>query len=253
MISKMTLVGALFMSSTVWASTSFAASAAGKYIVVVGMASEAKVAKGDNAIVVVGAMRSKTLRAKLEAIDTSNVAGVISFGVAGGLDEKLKVGALIVPKAVLFEGGALPVSAELSATIRASVQGKGLDAHGDMTLVGIDSLATGTTEFRQELHKQTGAHVVDMESHIAAQFAASRQLPFAVVRTLSDTVGDVMPPAAMLELGENGEVQLGKVMASIGRNPFQIAALIRTGRNFKAGLETLKKSRSALSFLFGRE
>ena len=41
-------------------------------------------------------------------------------------------------------------------------------------------------ESNAELRLRTGADLVDTESHVAAEFAAAHNLPFAVLRAVSD-------------------------------------------------------------------
>lgn len=223
-----------------------------RYIVVVGMLSEAKVAQGPKVTVITGAMRENELRERLAKMDTSDVKGVISFGVAGGLNPDLKVGQLIIPQSVVFNGRSWECSKELSADLRARSSRAGVSAVTGV-IAGSEEMGVGTTEWRLQFQKQTGGQAVDMETHIAAEFAASRNIPFAAVRVLSDAVGDEFPPAALLPLDEKGDVQFGKVMGSVVKNPLQIGALMRVGRNFNASMDVLKTVRKGLDPLFGTQ
>ena len=47
------------------------------------------------------------------------------------------------------------------------------------------------------------------------------------------------PPATLVALKPNGDIALGRVMASVLRNPLQIPALIRTGRESEAAFSAL--------------
>ena len=49
---------------------------------------------------------------------------------------------------------------------------------------------------------------VDMESHIAARVAAAHNLPFAILRVVSDRVDDAMPPAVLVSMGPQGKNRL---------------------------------------------
>jgi len=82
-------------------------------------------------------------------------------------------------------------------------------------------------------------NVVDMESGYAAKDAAERGVPFAALRVISDTVEQSLPPAAMVAIKPNGSIALGRVMASVLRNPLQIPALIRTGRESEKAFAAL--------------
>jgi adenosylhomocysteine nucleosidase len=209
-----------------------AQAAEGRVLVVVGMASEARLVAGSNVTVVVGAMRSEDLRKKLEAQNLTNVTAVISFGVAGGLNPSLKVSQLVLPRKVIYGESSLESSAELTTQIAARLSGIGLTANEE-PILGTDKLEAGEDQMRDTAYARTGAGSIDMETHIAIDFASRHQLPFAAIRTLSDAKGDVLPPAALLPLDENGEVQYALVASSIFWNPWQIPALQTTNAHFK--------------------
>ncbi len=80
------------------------------------------------------------------------------------------------------------------------------------------------------LHAATGALAVDMESHVAARFAASHSLPFAALRVISDDARHALPKAVMVSMRPDGGLNLSAVLGSLVRDPRQLPALIRTGR-----------------------
>lgn len=220
-------------------------------IVVVGMQSEAKAARGSNTEVITGAMREDELRAKLAALDTSKVGALISFGVAGGLDPSVKVGDMVVPDTIIYNNRTWRASPELSREIRLKLERAGIFAHRG-PIVGVEGLTQGRADWREQFRRTTGADAVDMETHIAAEFAESRDIPFTAIRAISDTVGQTLPPAAMLPLNENGGVRMNLVIGSILWNPGQIGDLIRTGRDFQTAMETLRRGRAELGYLFDK-
>jgi nucleoside phosphorylase len=57
---------------------------------------------------------------------------------------------------------------------------------------------------KRALRAETGALAVDMESHVAARVAARRGLPFAVVRVISDSADEALPPAAQIGMKPDG-------------------------------------------------
>ena len=59
---------------------------------------------------------------------------------------------------------------------------------------------------------ETGAVAVDMESHIAAAYAAEAGLPFAALRVVSDPAGRALPALAMAAIKPNGDIDLRKVL-----------------------------------------
>jgi hypothetical protein len=79
------------------------------------------------------------------------------------------------------------------------------------------------------LYEATGALAVDMESQIAARFAAARGLKLAALRVISDDARHTLPPAALVAMTPEGGIALGRVLWSVVKNPLQIPALVRTG------------------------
>jgi adenosylhomocysteine nucleosidase len=215
------------------------------YIVVVGMASEASIAKDTNAVVVVGALRSDKLRADLNKLDISHVKGVISFGVAGGLNPQWAVGDLIVPSEINFQRRHFPTSKTLSDEIRAKVSASGVKPR-DGVIAGVETMTDSNVEWRKKLRAETKGDAVDMESHIAAEFAERNGLPFTAVRVLSDAVGDTFPSAARTNLDAKGGVQGSLVFKELLKDPFQMGSLLKIGRNFNSATDVLKQVRPGL-------
>jgi adenosylhomocysteine nucleosidase len=96
-------------------------------------------------------------------------------------------------------------------------------------------------ETKSGLHTATGALAVDMESQVAARFAASRNLPLAALRVISDDATHILPPAALVAMKPDGGIAIGRVLGSLLRRPQQLPALIRTARSSnKAFAELLR-------------
>ena len=65
-------------------------------LIVTGLVQEARIAAGPGMIVICSSSDPQQLRALLATLDSSTFRGVISFGVAGGLDPSLKSGDVVV-------------------------------------------------------------------------------------------------------------------------------------------------------------
>jgi hypothetical protein len=88
-----------------------------------------------------------------------------------------------------------------------------------------------------------------MESHIAAAVAASHDLPFAVLRVVSDPAGQRIPQAALAGMREDGATDAMAVLRALMQTPGDLfdlpgvafnayvanAALARARRNLGAG------------------
>jgi len=70
-------------------------------LIVTGLVQEARIAAGPGMTVICSSSDPQQLRALLTVFDPSTIRGVISFGVAGGLDPTLKSGDVVVATEVL--------------------------------------------------------------------------------------------------------------------------------------------------------
>jgi adenosylhomocysteine nucleosidase len=97
---------------------------------------------------------------------------------------------------------------------------------------------------------ETGAVAVDMESHIAAAYAAEAGLPFAAVRVISDPADRALPEVARAAIKPDGKIDLRKILRGVVRNPRTLRALVSTGMDFNRALRSLRGCRG---FLLGGE
>ncbi len=239
-------------------------------LVACGLVREAAIIARPGFVVVAGGGDSARLERELDAA-VGSASLVLSCGVAGALDPPLRAGDVVVgslhPASFPGEGrGPVEMSEVVADSARSqppSLLGPGFrrgssalvewialalsDAHRG-TVVGADSIIASVTE-KTALFAATGAIAVDMESHIAARVAARHNLPFAIVRTISDSADHALPPAALVGMKPDGGVALGSILASLARNPAQLPALIRTGRDAGAAFSALGRALGALEAL----
>jgi hypothetical protein len=116
-------------------------------------------------------------------------------------------------------------------------------------LAGVEQVIAATA-CKAALRSETGAAAVDMESHIAAAYAAEAGLPFAALRVISDPASRALPALAMSAIKPNGDIDLRKVLRGVARNPTTLRALVSTGIDFNRALRSLRGCRS---FLLGGE
>jgi adenosylhomocysteine nucleosidase len=214
--------------------------------IVVGMKSEARIVAGADGLVVVGGGSAARVEAGLARLHEAHpIQGVLSFGVAGGLAPGLKPGDLVAPAAVLSQAAVFACHRDwmehLARFTPKASQG---------ALLGVDEPIVAPDRKRR-LHEETGAIAVDMESHGAARFAYARNLPFAVLRAISDPCDRAIPSAALAGFKPDGSTDIGAVMAALARNPGQTAALIATARDARAAFAALLGGRRRLGSLFG--
>src|SRR5882757_7405057 len=121
-------------------------------------------------IVICSSSDPNQLRALLATLDSTTFRGVISFGVAGGLDPALKSGDVVVATEVLAGDtrwlAGLTLNDELITRL---ALGRRRVVRGG--LAGVERVVAARAG-KAALRSETGAAAVDMESHIAAEYAA---------------------------------------------------------------------------------
>ncbi|HYW63592.1 MAG TPA: phosphorylase [Bradyrhizobium sp.] len=213
-------------------------------LIVTGLAHEARIAAGPGMTVICSSSDPQQLRALLATVDPAGIRGVISFGIAGGLCPTLKPGDVVVASEVVAGSSRWEAGFALSEEL---IAGTGLRnsrvVHGG--LVGVEELVVACAG-KAALHSQTGAIAVDMESHIAASYAADAGLPFAALRVVSDPAGRALPALAVAAIKPNGDIDLRKVLRGVARNPLSLRALVSSGLDFNRALRSLRGCRGFL-------
>jgi hopanoid-associated phosphorylase len=217
-------------------------------LIVTGLVQEARIAAGPGMTVICSSSDPQQLRSLLASFDPSSVRGVISFGVAGGLDPALKSGDVVVATEVMAGASRWLAASALSEEL---IAGAGLGRQRVIRggLAGVEQVVAAQAG-KAALHSETGAAAVDMESHIAAAYAADANLPFAALRVISDPATRALPALATNAIKANGDIDLRKVLRGVARNPLTIRALYATGRDFNRALRSLRGCRG---FLLGGE
>jgi hopanoid-associated phosphorylase len=220
-------------------------------LVVTGVAREAKIAAGPGVETICSGGSPARLRSLLARYDPSNITTVMSFGIAGGMNPGLESGTVIVADAVLADGTRWAADTRITdALVRALSQAQGLSLLR-ATILGVD-LALLDPAAKSAARAKTGAAIVDMESHIAAEYAAGRGLPFGAVRVVCDPASHSLPPLVNEALNPDGSVSLKGVFGSLRRNPGQIGDLIRLARDSQIAFGALAKAGKVLQAAFAR-
>lgn len=214
-------------------------------LVICGLKAEAKIAAGEGNTVVCGGGEQGRLAADLARLAPA-VAGLISFGVGGGLDPSLKSGSLVVGSRVFSpDGNAYSADVEWASRISLRL-GVPTAAFAASDHVLADAAA------KAELRTSTGAALVDMETHIVARAAEQAGKPFAALRAVTDPAGRNLPHAASVGMRADGSVDLTAILKSLAKQPGQLPGLIQTGLDARRAFAALLRGRQHLgpSFAF---
>nr|WP_081077674.1 phosphorylase [Burkholderia stagnalis] len=216
-------------------------------IAVTGMAFEARIARGDGVEAVFAARADRLERALTEAT-ARGCAGIISFGTAGGLAPDLAPGALVIADAIDGPFGRVQTDAGWSTRLVAALHDTPVWSRvtrGTMAAVGAPVVSEAD---KASLYRTKGALAVDMESHIAAAFAAARGVPFAVCRAIVDPAWRTLPRAATAGLRDDGSTAILPILRELLKQPSQLGPLLQVAGDARAARTTLIQARHA----FGR-
>jgi len=224
------------VSSFCWAD----AMKATRLLVVVGIVKEAKLVQGGkNVSLLISGASSERLVELLENENPADVRAIISFGVAGGLNPGHETGDVIIPDAVIKDGHTWLTDSILSENFRSKLKALGITVRNG-TLVGSNAIIANPAD-KAKLFATSKADAVDMESHVAAAYAAKYGIPFAAIRVISDPADRSLPQAALDAVTSEGEVELLPILRGIWRDFSQIGKLLRAGLDSRKAFGALAR------------
>jgi hypothetical protein len=170
---------------------------------------------------------------------------MISFGVAGGLASHLRAGDWVVASAIREDETVRPTDARWSRRLLGMIDGA---IHAP--ILGVDSPIAEPAK-KRELHKSTGAAVVDMESHVVARVAAKHKLAFAALRVVVDPAHRAVPPAALIDMRPDGRPNVTALLRNVVARPSQFSPLARIAVDALTARAAMNRVRRDLGSHFG--
>lgn len=224
--------------------------------VVTGLASEAAVATalaGDDdfplRVACAGASSARAAVLARQLVD-AGVNALLSFGIAGALDPKLRSGDLVVAKEVISDDAErYACDPDWQEALRSALAEAQLPCRRGTIL--------GSTWLRREpgdkaaLFSDTGCLAVDMESGAVAAIAAEAGLPFLAVRAVADRAQDALPDLVEKAVHPDGMPAVGRSLAALIRHPSQLPATLRLARQSGQALARLRRLEAVKDALFG--
>ncbi len=142
-------------------------------LIVTGLKQEARIAAGPGLTVICSSSNPVQLREMMISFDPASIRGIVSFGVAGGLNPALKSGDIVVATEIVTADERWTTEAALTENLIALPVKRRRTVSG--VLAGVEEVVTGQVG-KAALRATTGADAVDMESHIAARYATENGL-----------------------------------------------------------------------------
>ncbi len=191
---------------------------------------------GDGAAIWVCGMGDSAARQAAEGLLEGGVTALVSFGVAGALDARLRSGDLVLPESIHVSGEMLPVTESWRNQLKQLLP-------LDLTVVsGILTASKGvvsTETAKRELANVTGACAVDMESGAIAEVATNAGIPFIAIRAITDPIKFSPPTALLSAVYPDGSVNAMRLMGLILQRSVGVGTLMRLGRGMRAASNTL--------------
>lgn len=168
----------------------------------------------------------------------AGVSGLMSFGVAGGLSADVPAGTIVLANTVL--DGEFTHLADKAWLSRLEIAIMGQCPFVIGPVIGTDKLVPSVAGKQEILHRK-GAIACDMESHAVARVAALHDLPFAVVRAISDPYDRNVPDWLFRCLTSVGEVQLLRLFFQASLRPLAWRELLNLGLDAKKAFSSLRR------------
>ncbi len=196
----------------------------------------------DGTLLVISGMGAAAATQAARALVAAGAQGLLSFGLAGGLDPALGAGAVLLPRAVTDGTGIVhraydPWRERLAALTRGRSATHPLIVDGALLSL-TEPLRTPVT--KSQARARTGAVAVDMESFAIASVAIEQGVKFAVARVVVDTAADSLPRSVLQATDRRGEVSYPALLRGLIRRPPEILDLLRLARRYRVALRALR-------------
>jgi hopanoid-associated phosphorylase len=211
---------------------------------VTGLAKEMRLAEGPGLVAIASGGDTGRLRRHLSERHVPGCRAVLSFGIAGGLDPSLAAGDVVVATGIIARGERQPTHPALADQLAATLLAGGIRSRR-ADIAGVDAPLL-TPDHKAAAWLATGAAAVDMESHVACEFAARHGLMFAALRIICDPAARTLPSVVANAVRPDGEVDSFAVLADLIRKPTQLVALPRLATEARTSFRALGRCRDLL-------
>lgn len=169
-------------------------------------------------------------------LERFTVERLIALGVAGGLTPDLETGAVVLARQVRDGQATLrpPDESWADAVLARTTAVEG-------TVVSAARIASDAAE-KAEVWRQAageGSGVVDLESAAVVRVAAARDLPYLVIRAVSDTANESLPLDFERFRDREGRIAQARVALQALRQPALWPSLMRLRRRVQRCAESL--------------
>lgn len=163
-------------------------------------------------------------------------AGLVSFGVAGGLRPGLAAGTIVIASEIVAPGGGLSRLDAAWADRLAGALPPALPVLRGTIAGAVEPVADAAA--KAALARSSGAVAVDMESHAVALAGERAGLPVLALRAVADPAGRGLPASAIAAFPVDGA---HRVLAELCRRPRDLPALAALALDYRRALAALRR------------
>ncbi len=169
---------------------------------------------------------------------------LVSWGVAGAINEELHSGDLLIADKVLSDDGEFTCNKQWQEKLLVELSSTQLRVFNSAIYSSNKIIASHKEKAR--LHALSQADAVDMESAAVGGLATKMKLDFIVIRSIADEAVTTLPPAVVRYTDMLGRPKPVRFALSCLFRPSQITSLLILGRAYKKALLTLQAIQSDL-------
>jgi adenosylhomocysteine nucleosidase len=171
----------------------------------------------------------------VEQLVTQRVGLMISWGSAAGLFPGLKAGDLLIPESVKANQRVFQTAGKFNEKIISHLPGS-VNLHRGPMVETRQILAT--MEDKKSLFESSGCRAADMESGALAELAGENNIPFSVIRSVSDPV-ELALPESLLNSFKDGAFQPLALLANSLPKPGDWISIAKLMTGFSKARKTL--------------
>lgn len=192
---------------------------------------------GDGALLAVSGIGESAAAAAARRLVLAGVGGLVSFGMAGGLDPALLCGAVLLPEEIVAGDGTLlaATAGEWRQRLRAALPAACIACGGKLLT---SERPLGDPAAKAAAWRASRALAVDMESAAIARVAQQTALPFIALRVIVDAASDRLP-ATVIGASGGGQLRIGRLLAGLLRAPRDVGGLIRLAARYRIARRVL--------------
>jgi nucleoside phosphorylase len=192
-------------------------------------------------LAVTGSGPKRAERRLTDLLDRTSYAGVIGIGVAGSLAPDLRVGDLVVAREV--RDGIHRIQ-DPEAAWAVAAEAAGAFPCTCVSVATVVSSASGKAVLARDVAGRPAT--VDCESATWGRIAASRGLPFAILRVISDAFEETLPACLSESQRADGSIDRLRIVLGALGDPVQIPRIVGLARRVRRASSKLAFGVNAL-------